>query len=175
MELRVKTRRKICCNFLNSICRQGCLGKLFCRNLQRLLRVQKRCARLDATIYDNSVERFDELVWLPKDDIVGVRKLFMLHKISQGHCPEYFSSYFKFVRSIHNHRTRSATCNDVLTPSCKRNSGLRTFHSSTCRLWNNLGNTYRNIISHSNFRITLQKNFITENSSLEYFKIIKTF
>ena len=124
-------------------------GNSSVENLQRLLRVQKRCARLilDAVIYDNSVELFDKLGWLPIDDIVRVRKLFMLHKIIQVHCPEYFSSYFKDVRSIHNHRTRSATCNDILTPSCKRNSGLRTFHSSACRLWNNLGNTYRNIIS----------------------------
>ena len=147
------------------------------KTYKRLLRVQKRCARLilDATIYDSSVERFDKLGWLPIDDIVRVRKLFMLHKISQGHCPEYFSSYFKYVRSIHSHRTRSATCNDFLASSCKRNSGLRTFHSSASRLWNNLGNTYRNIISHSNFRITLQNHFIKEKSSLEYFKIIKTF
>ena len=78
-------------------------------------------------------------------------------------------------RSIHSHRTRSATQCNVLTPSCKRNSGLRTFHPSACRLRNNLGNTYRNIISHSNFRITLQNDFIKGNSSLGYFKIIKTF
>ena len=31
---------------------------------------------------------------------------------------------FKYVRSTHGYRTRSAICNDVLTPSCKRNSGL---------------------------------------------------
>ena len=122
-------------------------GNCCVENLQRLLRVQKRCARLilDATINDCSVEHFDKLGWLPIDEIVRVRKLFVLHKISQGHCPEYFSSYFKYVRSTHGHRTRSATCNDVFTPSCKRNSGLRTFRSNACRLWNDLGNTYTNI------------------------------
>ena len=93
-------------------------GNCSVENLQRLLRVQKRCARLilDATINDSSIELFDKLGWLPIDDIVRVRKLFMLHKISQGHCPEYFSSYFKYVGSTHGYRTRSATCNDVLTP-----------------------------------------------------------
>ena len=84
-------------------------------------------------------------------------------------------SYFKYVRSTHGYCTRSNICNDVLTPSCKRNSGLRTFHSSTCPLWNNLGNSYRNIISHSNFRITLQSNFITENTLIEHFEISRTF
>ena len=82
-------------------------GNCSVENLQRLLRVQKRCARLilDATIYESSVELFDKLGWLPIDDIVRVRNIFMMHKISQGHCPEYFSSYFKYVRSIHSHRT----------------------------------------------------------------------
>ena len=82
--------------------------------------VQKRCPRsiLDATINDSSFELFDKLGWLPIDDIVRVRKLFMLHKVSQGQCPEYFSSYFKYVRSKHSYHTRSAVSNDVLTPSC---------------------------------------------------------
>ena len=75
-------------------------------NLQRLLQVQKRCARLilDATINDSSVELLDKLGWLPIDDITHARKLFMLHKVSQGHCPEYFSSYFKYVRRWKMHR-----------------------------------------------------------------------
>lgn len=72
-------------------------------NLQRLLQVQNRCGGLilDATINDSSVELFNKLGWLPTDGIVRVRKLCMLHKVSQGHCPEYFSSYFKYVRSTH--------------------------------------------------------------------------
>lgn len=152
-------------------------GNCSVENLQRLLQVQKRCGRLilDATINDSSVELFNKLGWLPIDNIVRVRKLCMLHKVSQGHCPEYFSSYFKYVRSTHGYCTRSAICNDVLTPSCKRNSRLRTFHSSACRLWNKLGNSFRNITSHSNFKITLLKNFIKENTSIEHFKISRRF
>ena len=146
-------------------------------NLQRLVQVQKRCGRLilNATITDSSVELFDKLGWLPIDDIIRVRKLCVLHKVSQGHCPKYFSSYFKYVRSTHGYRTRSAICDDVLTPSCKRNSGLRTFHSRACRPWNNLGNSYRNITSNSNFRKTLQNNIITDNTLTEHFKVSRTF
>ena len=61
-----------------------------------VLQLQKRFARLilDATINDSSVELFDKLGWLPIDDIICIRKLFMLHKVSQGHCLEYFPSYF---------------------------------------------------------------------------------
>ena len=122
----------------------------------------------DATINDSSIEHFDKLGWLPIDDIIRIRKLFMLHKVSQGHCPEYFTSYFKHVRSTHGYRTRSAVCNECLTPSCKRNS-------SACCLWKNLGNSYRNITSPTDFRKMLQNNLIKENSLLKHFKISRTF
>ena len=152
-------------------------GSCSVANLQRLLQLQKRCARLilNSTISDSSVELFDQFGWLPMDDIIRVRKLFLLHKVSKGHCPEYFSSYFKHVRSTHGYGTRSAILNDVLTPSFKRNSGLKTFHSSACRLWNNLYNSYRNITSHKNFRKMLQNNLIRENSSLDHFNTTRTF
>ena len=38
----------------------------------------------------------------------------------------YFTSYFKDIRSSHGFIT-SATHNNVLTPLCKRNSGLGMF------------------------------------------------
>ena len=87
----------------------------------------------------------------------------MLNKVSKGHCPEYFTSHLKHVTSTHGYRTRSALCNDVLTPSCKRNSGLRTFHLSASCLWNNLSDTYGNII------------FIKENSSQEHLRLVGLF
>lgn len=119
----IKPILNYCCTFW---------GKCSVENLQRLLKVQKQCARsiLDATINDSYVELFDKLGWLPIDDIVHIRKL----KVSQGHCPEYFTSYFKHARSTHGYRTRSPICKDVLTSSCQRNLGLRTFHSSACHL-----------------------------------------
>ena len=45
--------------------------------LLRLLRVQKRCARiiLDASYSDNSIELFSELGWLPIDDVIRMPKL----------------------------------------------------------------------------------------------------
>ena len=116
----------------------------------------------------------------------------LVHKARQGLCPEYFTEYFKHVRSTHCYRTRSAICNEVLIPSCKRISGLKTIHSSACRPWNNLDNSfyftsfiflliflwensYRNITCHTNFRKMLQNNLIKENSSLDYFNTTRTF
>ena len=62
----------------------------------------------------------------------------MLHKINQGHCPAYFNKYIEHISNTHNHNTRSVSNNNITTPACKRNSGIRTFQSSACRLWNAL-------------------------------------
>ena len=98
-------------------------------NLQRVLRLQKRCARLifDADTHENSVKLFNKLHWLPIDDIIRIRKLYLLHKINQGHCPAYFNKYIEHISNTHNYNTRSTSNNNITTPICKRNSGLRTF------------------------------------------------
>ena len=61
-------------------------------NLLRLLRVQKRRARLilDASFSDNSVEVFSKLGWLPIDDVIRIRKLCLMHKTVNGCCPQYY-------------------------------------------------------------------------------------
>ena len=40
----------------------------------------------------------------PIADIIRARKLFLLYKVSQAHCSEYFTSYFKHARSIHGYQ-----------------------------------------------------------------------
>ena len=142
----------------------------------RVLRLQKRCARLilDADTHENSVKLFNKLDWLPIDDIIRIRKLYMLHKINQGHCPAYFNKYIEHISNTHNHNTRSVSNNNITTPACKRNSGLRTFHSSACRLWNALDPELKTL-SHTNFKNYLFKLYRSLISSLDHFKICKTF
>ena len=77
-----------------------------------------------------------KLRWRPIDNIIRTRKLSLLHKISNGHGPEYLSSYVNHVKDSHEHNTRTAKRNDLITPKCEKNSSLRTFHSSATRLWN---------------------------------------
>lgn len=145
-------------------------------NLQRVLRLQKRCARLifDADTHENSVKLFNKLHWLPIDDIIRIRKLYLLHKINQGHCPAYFNKYIEHISNTHNYNTRSASNNNITTPACKRNSGLRTFHSSACRLWNALDPEPKTL-SHTNFKNYLVKFYRSMTSFLDHFKIRKTF
>ena len=70
------------------------------------------------TINDSSVKLFEKLGCLAIGDIIRIAKLLILHKVSQDHRPDYFTSYFKHIRSSHAHSTRSATHNNVLTPLC---------------------------------------------------------
>ena len=134
------------------------------------------CARLilDADTHDNSVKLFKKLHWLPIDDIIRIRKLYLLHKINQGHCPAYFNKYIEHISNTHNYNTRSASNNNITTPACKRNSGLRTFHSSACRLWNALDPEPKTL-SHTNFKNYLVKFYRSMTSFLDHFKIRKTF
>ena len=71
-------------------------------NLQRVLRLQKRCARLilDADTHESSVKLFNKLDWLPIDDIIRIRKLYMLHRINQGPYPAYFNKYIEHISNL---------------------------------------------------------------------------
>ena len=75
----------------------------------------------------------------------------MLHKISQGHCPAYFNNYIECICNTHTYNTRSVSNSNITAPACKKNSGLRTFHSSACLLWNTLDAKLR-LFSHTNLK-----------------------
>ena len=99
----------------------------------------------------------------------------MLDKISQGHCPAYFNNYIKCICNTHNYNTRSVFNNNIATPACKKNSGLKMmFHSSACRLSNTLDAKLR-LFSHTNFKNYLFKLYRSRNSFIDHFKIWKTF
>ena len=101
-------------------------------NLLRLVRVQKCCARLilEASFSDNSNELFSKLGWLPIDDVKRMRKLYLMYKIVNGCCPQYFKDYISYISDKHRHNTRASTNNNLFIPLFHTNSGLRTFHAS---------------------------------------------
>ena len=71
---------------------------------------------------------FTKLGCIPIDDIIRTRKLSLLHKAC-GCGSEYLSSYVnyvKYVKSSHDYNTRTSRRNDLITPKCEKNSGLRT-------------------------------------------------
>jgi len=98
------------------------------------------------------VKLFTKLGWLPIDDIICSRKLYLLHKISYGHCPDYFIPYIYYLKDTHNYNTKATTKNNLVLPKYKRVSGCRTFHTSAIRLWDNVDVSIRTITSQTVYR-----------------------
>ena len=99
-------QRNLLCNALIRLLFEYCCtvwGNTKNENLLRLLRVQKRCAKiiLNASYFDNSVELFSKLGWLPIDDVIQMRKLCLMYKIVNGWCSQYFNDYISYVNDMH--------------------------------------------------------------------------
>jgi len=139
--------------------------------------MQKRCARLilDAKFSDNFVKLFTKLGWLPIDDIIRSRKLDLLHKISFGHCPDYFIPYIHYLKDTHSYNTKATTKYNLVIPKCKRVSGCRTFHTSATRLWNNVDVSIRDTTLHKQFTAKVRQKLLKQNATLEHFVISSTF
>ena len=145
-------------------------------NLLRLLRVQKRCARLILDSFsDNSVELFSKLGWLPIDEVIRIRKFCLIHKIVNGRCPQYFKDYISYVNDKHRHNTRASTNNNLFIPLSRTNSGLCTFYASANRLWNTLDDGTRSISTLRNLKKYISNKYVANNSKLDHFTIHRTF
>ena len=118
---------------------------------------------------------FTKLGWLPIDDIIRSRKLDLLHKISFGHCPDYFIPYIHYLKDTHNYNTKATTKNNLVLPKCKRISGCRTFHTSATRLWNNVDVSIRDTTSHKQFAGKVRQKLLKQNATLEHLVITSTF
>ena len=152
-------------------------GNFSKENLIRLLKMHKRCARLilDSKFSDNAVKSFTKLSWFPIDNIIRSRKLYLLHKISYGHCPDYFIPYIYYLKDTHNYNTKATTKIDLVLPKYKRVSGCRTFHRSAIRHWNNVDVSIRNITSHKQFIAKIRQKLLKQNAALEHFEISSLF
>ena len=135
---------------------QGTVGHIF--TITGTLRQNDIRMILDANFQDNSGMLFTKLDWLLIDDIIRTRRLSLLHKICNGCGPEYLSSYVNYVKSSHDYNTRTSRRNYLITPKCKKNSGLRTFHSSATRLWNKTEPSLRDTLSQKPFLGTSKGN-----------------
>ena len=113
------------------------MGNCSKEQLNRLLRLRKRCARmiLDAYFQDNSAMLYTKLGWLPIDNIIRTRKLSRLHKSVIGMVKNVFQHMLTISR-VAMITTREPQEEMILSRlSARKNSGLRTFHSSATRLW----------------------------------------
>ena len=99
-------------------------------NLDELFKLQKRCARLildspwDARSFDN----FQQLKWLPIDQMFKINKLGLLKKVIDGRAPEYLTASLDTLRFEHNYPTRAKT--SYCLPKPRTEAMRRTFFYS---------------------------------------------
>ena len=108
--------------------------------LSRLLRLQKRAARLllDADFTEPSVSLFSKLKWLPIFDLIKVRKLVILFTIlNNPDAPFCLKRKFNFLSSVRSAGLRTRACAfNLQVPYPRSNSGKRTFAYSAATLFN---------------------------------------
>ena len=139
-------------------------------NLQRLLRIKERCARVILNAgSERTVGLFKRLGWIPISDIIERRKFCIMHNIIHGKCPDYFNHYIRYVKNGHHYTTRASTDMDLSTPFFSTMTGKRSFLASGTRLWNNQDSTTRGLTSLCKFKNQLYKKYIDRNSRVDNF------
>lgn len=117
--------------------------------LSRLLRLQKRAARLllDADFTEPSVSLFSKLKWLPIFDLIKLRKLVILFTIlNNPDAPLCLKRKFNFLSSVRSAGLRTRACAfNLHVPYPRSNSGKRTFAYSAATLFNCLDTDLKQI------------------------------
>ena len=120
----------------------GCMiwGRCTTANTQRLLKLQKRAARiiLLADILTPSLRMFNELQWLSFPRRVQYHSCVMVYKALNNLAPDYVKDLFKNVSDKHNRNTRSVDKALLHIPRFKTNSFENSFSVSAARLWNTI-------------------------------------
>ena len=130
---------------------------------------------LDANPLVNSVTLFNTLKWIPIDDTIRIRKLCMMYRIMNNMCPQYFDKHINYVKDRHDYCTRASTNNKLVLPKCRTSPGLRCFHVSAARLWNELNTESTNLSGLVNFKKYLVNNVLSENENRDHFQVTQTF
>lgn len=143
--------------------------------LSRLLRLQKRAARLllDADFNQPSVSLFSQLKWLPIFDLIKLRKLVILFTIlNNPDTPLCLKRKFKFLSSVRSTGLRTRACAfNLQVPYPRSTSGKRTFAYSAATLFNCLDTDLKQITCASPSSITFSSrlnNFKHKQSFLKF-------
>ncbi|KAL9978420.1 hypothetical protein ACROYT_G015933 [Oculina patagonica] len=128
-------------------------------NLQRILRLQKRAARviLDADTRANSVELFKILNWLPVHVEVKINILTQVYKRINGQSPSYMNELLVPNSEINERNSRYGSVNLACPRFKRKTEGGRSFSVRATRLWNTLPNFLKKISKINVFSTTRKK------------------
>ena len=120
----------------------GCMvwGKTKKSNIDRLIKLQKRAARiiLKADIMTSSKHMFTVLNWLPFDKRVDYHTCIMVYKALNKQTPEYISQLLVKTSDTHSLNLRSNSNDDLRIPRSYTQYFDKSFSVCGPKLWNNL-------------------------------------
>ena len=120
----------------------GCMvwGKTKSSNIDRLIKLQKRAARiiLKADIMTSSKHMFTVLNWLPFDRRVDYHTCIMVYKALNKQTPEYISELLVKTSDTHSLNLRSNTNDDLKIPRSYTQYFDKSFSVCGPKLWNKL-------------------------------------
>ena len=90
-------------------------------------------------------------------------------------CPQYFDNYVSYVKNRYEYCTRASSNMKLVVPICHTRCGLRCFHASAVRLWNELNVDSMNISGLGKFKKHLVNKTLLVNESCDHFLVTQTF
>ena len=131
-----------------------------------MLLLQKRVIK--AILFQNftspSSPIFSDLKILKLHDLLQLKLLCFVYDCVNKISPSCFHSFFELVESVHPHRTRQATNNDIfLNQKNTLQYGLRSVRYFGAKCWNNIPSEIKSSPSAYIFRHKL-KTFFFENN-----------
>ena len=106
-------------------------------NLQKVFCLQKPAAHviLDANMWENSVELFKELNWLPVHLEVKINISTQVYKCINGQSPSYMNELWISNSDINERNSRYGSLNLVCTRPKRESEGGRPFSTRAAKPW----------------------------------------
>ena len=134
-------------------CLLGCITK---QNLDKLQRLQNRCARLifQKSKWSHATPLLNQLHWLPVHERIQYRILVQTFQTISSTLPQYISSLLQPQRTSYS--LRSASAPTFVVPRSHKQAGFNSFQSLAPRLWNRLPSSLRNSKTLTSFKSNLK-------------------
>ena len=130
------------------------LHNLSATQLDRLLKLQKYCARLifGYNRQTHSKPLFIELNWLPVYQRIEYLTSCLMFNVMNKTAPTYLMEMFTESRSIHTHNTRSSSRKNLFIERGNGREYTKTFRFYGSKLWNSLPVEIRQASSEEQFK-----------------------
>ena len=133
-------------------------GSTSSSNLDRLLKLQKRAARiiLKADFGTPSVDMFRDLGWQSIENRLKYNKAILTYKALHDQTLEYVSKLLKPVSQTHGLNLRSSENGDLHMPLAQTALYSGAFSCSAPKLWNSLPQSVKNCDTPNSFKKSLK-------------------